>query len=89
MTEKCKKYVLSDKLKLIDDFRKTLEEHAKKNNLSITNIKGWTNKKIEWMAVNENKCCCAPDKRVCPCEEGINEAAANGTCLCSVFEPRK
>lgn len=71
---------------LISDFRKRLELYAKEHNLRITNIKGWTEPKIVWMALNERKCGCAPDKRKCPCPEGLDEVKVKGKCLCSVFE---
>ncbi len=71
---------------LISDFRKRLELYAKEHCLRITNIKGWTESKIVWMALNEDKCGCAPDKRKCPCPEGLDEVKNKGKCLCSVFE---
>lgn len=77
---------VKDKDHLIDEFRKKLELYAKEKNIKITNIKGWTVHKIKWMALNEEKCCCAPDKRKCPCEEGLDEVMSKGKCLCSVFE---
>ena len=70
----------------ISDFRNKLEVYAKEHHLRITNIKGWTDPKIEWMALNEEKCGCAPDKRICPCKEGLIEVEKKGKCLCSVFE---
>lgn len=66
-------------------FREFLESYAKEKNLKILDIKGWTNNKIEWMALNGRKCGCKPDERVCPCEEGLKEVETKGRCLCSVF----
>lgn len=71
---------------MISDFKKRLELYAKEHGLKITNIKGWTESKIAWIALNDNKCGCAPDKRKCPCPEGLEEVKRKGKCLCSVFE---
>ncbi len=71
---------------MIKTFRERLNLHAKEYNLKITNIKGWTEPKIVWMALNDWKCGCAPDKRKCPCKEGLIEIEKKGKCLCSVFE---
>jgi len=78
---------LSDEEK-IEAFRSMLEEHAEEHDLKITNIKSWTEPKIKWMALNDNKCCCSPDDRVCPCEEGVHEARTESDhmCLCSIFK---
>lgn len=70
---------------LVRNFRSELEAYATKYNLKITDIKGWTEDKIIWMALNEKKCACAPDKRVCPCPEGLVEIDKKGKCKCSVF----
>lgn len=72
----------------IKAFRSMLEEHAGENNLKITDIKGWTEPKIEWMALNDHKCCCSPNDRVCPCDEGRIEVRTkpDHMCLCSIFK---
>lgn len=69
-------------------FEGELQEYALKNNLEVTSIRGWTNPKIEWMALNERKCACRPDTRICPCSEGLIEARTkkNKMCTCSVFK---
>jgi hypothetical protein len=71
----------------IMEFRKDLEKWARDNDLLLTNIKGWTEDKIQWMALNDRKCCCRPKERACPCKEGLEEARTSkgGLCLCSVF----
>lgn len=69
----------------VSEFRDILQKYADVNNLRIMNVKGWTNSKIKWMALNDRKCACAPDKRVCPCPEGLEEISRNGSCKCSVF----
>ena len=73
-----------DERKVVE-FRKELEEYAEANNLLITNIKGWTDGSIRWMALNDRKCHCVPDKRRCPCPEGLIEARTKGKCRCSVM----
>ena len=72
----------------IKAFRLMLEEYAEEHGLEITSIKGWTEHKIQWMALNNNKCCCSPDDRICPCEEGLREAMTeqDHMCLCSIFK---
>lgn len=71
-------------------FRETLEKYAEKKGLKITKIPGWTDGKIEWMALNECKCCCDPENRHCPCKLGMEEIKNNvykdNQCKCSVFE---
>lgn len=69
-------------------FKDELQEYALKNNLEITSIKGWTEPKIEWMALNERKCACRPETRICPCPEGLVEARTkkNKMCTCSLFK---
>lgn len=69
----------------IQSFRKYIEAYAKEKGLKILDVKGWTNSKIEWMALNDRKCACRPDKRVCPCPEGLIEIEKKGRCLCTVF----
>lgn len=69
----------------IQSFRKYIEAYAKEKGLKILDVKGWTNSKIEWMALNDRKCACRPDKRVCPCPEGLIEIEKKGKCLCTVF----
>ena len=69
----------------IQSFRKYLEAYAKEKGLMILDVKGWTNSKIEWMALNDRKCACRPDKRICPCPEGLIEIEKKGKCLCTVF----
>ena len=44
----------------IQSFRKYLEAYAKEKGLKILDVKGWTNSKIEWMALNDRKCACRP-----------------------------
>lgn len=73
-----------DERKVVE-FRRELEEYAEANNLMITNIKGWTEGTIRWMALNDRKCHCVPDKRHCPCNEGLIEARTKGKCRCSVY----
>lgn len=72
----------------IEAFRSMLEGHAEAHNLKITDIKGWTESKIKWMALNDHKCCCSPNDRVCPCDQGIHEARneQDHMCLCSIFK---
>lgn len=71
----------------IEAFRSMLEEHAEEHDLEITDIKGWTEPKIKWMALNDNKCCCSPMDRICPCDKGIVEARTDDhMCLCSIFK---
>lgn len=69
----------------ISSFRKYIEAYAKEKGLKILDVKGWTSSKIEWMALNDRKCACRPDKRVCPCIEGLIEIEKKGKCLCTVF----
>lgn len=69
----------------IKRFREYIEAYAKEKNLKVLDIKGWTNGKIEWMALNDRKCACRPDKRTCPCQEGLVEISKKGHCLCNVF----
>lgn len=73
------------KEEIIMRFRRELEIYAGLNGLIISNVKGWTDHKIIWMALNERKCACSPDKRECPCKEGLDEVKSKGQCLCSVF----
>ena len=75
----------TEKDDMIQEFKKDIEAYAEKQGLVINNIKGWTDSKIEWMALNDRKCACAPDKRHCPCPEGLKEVEKNGTCKCSLF----
>lgn len=77
-----------EQTKLIKCFREELEVYAKNNNLSITNIKSWTENKISWMALNDKKCCCRPETRHCPCHEGLIEAkeSTSKMCTCSIFK---
>ncbi len=70
---------------IIQSFKKYIEAYAKEKGLKILDVKGWTNNKIEWMALNDRKCACRPDKRVCPCPEGLVEVEKKGKCLCTVF----
>jgi len=69
----------------INKFREYLEAYAQEKGLKILKVKGWTDSKIEWMALNSRKCACRPDKRVCPCPEGLIEVEKKGKCLCTVF----
>lgn len=69
----------------IQSFRKYIDAYAKEKGLKILDVKGWTSSKIEWMALNDRKCACRPDKRVCPCPEGLVEIEKKGKCLCTVF----
>ncbi len=69
----------------VAEFRKELEEYAKQHELTITNIKGWTEGTIRWMALNDKKCHCVPGKRHCPCPEVLAETKHRGKCKCSVF----
>lgn len=75
-----------DEQELINDFRIALLEHADKHNMRITDIKGWTESKIEWMALNNRTCCCDPS-RTCPCDTGVHEVntESDHMCKCSVF----
>ena len=57
----------------IAEFKADLEEWARLHKLKITNIKGWTDIKIAWMALNDRKCACDPDNRKCPCHKGLDE----------------
>jgi len=69
----------------VNKFREYIEAYAQEKGLKILNVKGWTDSKIEWMALNGRKCACRPDKRVCPCPEGLVEVEKKGHCLCNVF----
>lgn len=69
----------------IQSFKKYIEAYAKEKGLKILDVKGWTSSKIEWMALNDRKCACRPDKRICPCSEGLIEIEKKGKCLCTVF----
>lgn len=77
--------------KKVEEFTKELQEYAKKNDLTITNIKGWTKHKIEWMALNDRLCACVRDgSRHCPCIQGLEEATGSkGICTCSIFAGNK
>lgn len=71
----------------LEIFRTKLKEHAEKHNLELTSINGWTEPKIKWMALNDEKCCCKPETRHCPCEESLDEIrhTKRHMCVCSVF----
>jgi len=71
----------------IKEFRDMLEQYTLENGLKINQIKGWTDGKIEWMALNDNKCCCRPKDRICPCPEGLVEikTESDHQCLCSIL----
>lgn len=72
---------------IVREFRAHLESYAKEHGLLITSIKGWTEPKIRWMALNDRTCCC--DKtRKCPCETGLVEVRTekDHMCKCSVFK---
>jgi len=75
-----------EQTRLIKEFREELEIYAKTNNLTITDIKSWTENKISWMALNDRKCCCRPETRHCPCPEGLVEVKeSTKMCTCSIF----
>lgn len=76
---------LEESQKIVDEFRKDLEKYAKEHKLIISNIKGWTKNKVEWMALNGRKCACDPNNRVCPCPTGLIEISEKGRCKCSLF----
>lgn len=76
--------VLAEEQKVVDEFKKVLEEHAKKNNLVLHYTKGWSDNKIHKMALN-NRICACDSKRICPCDKGLVEAKAKGLCLCGIF----
>lgn len=69
----------------IQSFRKYIDNYAKEKGLKILDVKGWSSAKIDWMALNGRKCACRPDKRICPCPEGMVEIEKKGKCLCTVF----
>lgn len=69
----------------IQSFRKYIDNYAKEKGLKILDVKGWSSAKIDWMALNGRKCACRPDKRICPCPEGLVEVEKKGKCLCTVF----
>lgn len=71
--------------RLINDFVDMIEKFAVKRGYVISNIKGWTEFKIKWMALNDGKCGCDPENRKCPCGECKDEVENNGSCLCSIF----
>ncbi len=75
---------LAEEQKIVDEFKKVLEEHAKKNNLVLHFTKGWSDNKIHKMALNNRICACAPD-RTCPCVQGLAEINTRGMCKCSIF----
>ena len=77
-----------DQTKLVNAFMKVLEKWAKLNKLVITEVKGWTEPTIIWMALNDRKCHCVPKERKCPCKEGLEECRTMGDheCRCSVFK---
>ena len=77
-------YTVSER-NTIQSFKKYIEAYAKEKGLKILDVKGWSNSKIEWMALNDRKCACRPDKRICPCPEGLIEIEKKGKCLCTVF----
>lgn len=68
-------------------FRQDIEMYANEHGLELTNIPGWTETKIKWMATNDRRCCCRPKDRICPCPEGLIEVERlQSTCLCSIFK---
>lgn len=78
--------------KKIAEFRKEIEEYASAHDLLITDIKGWTEPKIEWMALNDRLCACVRDgSRHCPCPDGLIETTTSnrGMCKCSLFMSKK
>ncbi|MDO9518208.1 MAG: hypothetical protein Q7J10_09210 [Methanosarcinaceae archaeon] len=76
----------NDELEIINDFKETLNKHANEHGFKITETKGWTERKIESMALNNRICCCDPS-RTCPCEIGIKEVnkCPDHMCKCSIF----
>ncbi len=80
--------VLAEEQKIIDEFRKVLEEYAQKNDIELHYTKGWSDNKIRKMALNNRICACDP-KRICPCKEGLIEINVTGTCKCSIFGDKK
>lgn len=79
-------FVLEEKERLIDIFKKDITKYAKENELEITSIAGWTESKIRWMACNDRLCACIPDgSRHCPCPQGLEEVKIKGRCTCSLF----
>jgi len=76
---------LSDS-ELIDEFRNDLLAHADKHGMKLTEINGWTEPKIQSMALNNRICCCDPS-RTCPCDIGVEEVntESDHMCKCSVF----
>ncbi len=83
-TELVNEDVESDAEKLFN-FKVDLKAYADKHGLKVLDEKGWTKGKIKWMALNDRKCACAPDTRVCPCQEGLIEIEQTGRCKCSIF----
>lgn len=77
--------VIAEEQKIIDEFIIDIEKYAKEHKLIISNIKGWTKNKIEWMALNDRKCACDPGNRICPCQTGLDEINNKGICKCSLF----
>lgn len=71
--------------KLMDKFLSRLQKFAKKNNLTVEET-GWAIAKIEWMALNNNKCGCRPDERKCPCKQSLEETKNGKLCTCSVLK---
>lgn len=67
-----------------DEFYKELQKYAKKHDLVISNIAGWTIPKIVQMANNNRQCAC-DSSRTCPCPQGLLEIEKKGRCKCSVF----
>ncbi len=72
----------------VKKFRAVLEKFAEKNKLKITEIKSWTEPKIDQMAMDpEHRCCCDPKNRTCPCDKCVHEIeiSVRNMCHCSVF----
>jgi len=80
--------VLAEEQKIVDGFKKVLEEYAENNDLALNYVKGWTDNKIRKMALN-NRICACDSKRICPCKEGLTEINTTGTCKCSIFGDKK
>lgn len=75
-----------DDINKVAEFRKELEKYAEEHDLVISNIKSWTEPKIEWMALNDRLCACVRDgSRHCPCSQGLIEAQTKNVCTCSIF----
>ncbi len=74
--------VLESTESLISIYINIIKAHAEKYNYKINSA---SDEKIKWMALNNRRCFCAKDTRVCPCPESVDEIRVYGKCKCSLF----